>query len=315
MSPLSSESLAFLQSAPVRQPRHLLSIEENRESLERLALIMGEPDPEVAIRKTFFDSIPVTVYTPPSGTVGRGVCVYSHGGGWVLGSVATHHVLCARLSVQSDCTVVSVDYRRPPENPFPAALEDVLKVIHEVRKGAISESDTSRIAIAGDSAGGNLSAAAALALRGVKEIKFVVLLMPVLDNRFDRYPSYEEFGEGFSLTAADMDWYFTHYAGEEWKDSNDPRLVPMRETDLRSFPRTLIMTAECDVLRDEGEEFAQRLIEAKVQVTAFRVPGTFHPFILFPNDLDSADDSISRIASEMNSILGPSSPNGSRPHS
>ena len=307
MNRLSKECRDLLTAAPARAPRRTLSIAENRKSLENIVALFGEPDPTVRRTEHWLDGVGVIRYTPPNSSA-RGVCIYAHGGGWVLGSTATHNTYCSRLAGISGCTVVSVDYRQPPEHPFPAAIDDVLTVIKAVHQGHIPDVDRSRIAVAGDSAGGNLAAAAAWRLRDESgnqaPIRLVVLVLPVLDNRPELYPSYRDFADGFSLTADDMTWYFEHYAGPDWQTRSEPDLVPMRSPDLVGFPTTLVLTAECDVLRDEGEAFARRLVEAGTVVTQARVPGTFHPYFLFADILAAARDSLEFVGTSLGREIG-----------
>lgn len=307
MHRLSSECRKLLAAAPPRAPRRTLSIAENRRSLEDMLALFGEPDPTVRSSEVWLSGVRAIRYTPPNSS-DRGVCIYAHGGGWVLGSTATHDAHCSRLAGISGCTVVSVDYRQPPEHPFPAALDDVLTVIAAVNRGDLLDVNRSRIAVAGDSAGGNLAAAAAWRLRdptgNQTPIRFVVLVLPVVDNRPELYPSYRDFADGFSLTADDMTWYFERYAGPDWQTRTEPDLAPLRSPDLAGFPATLVLTAECDVLRDEGETFARRLVEAGTVVTQARVLGTFHPYFLFADVLGSARDSLELVGTALGREIG-----------
>lgn len=288
---LSAECEALLRSAGGRTGRRQHTVAENREDLERAARAVASAVSGVQRREQNLNGVPVRVYVPDQQS-NDGVCVYAHGGGWALGSVDTHDEVCAILSEASGCTVVSVDYRRPPENPFPAALDDLVAVTIAVASGGLTDASSTRIALAGDSAGGNLSAAAALLLRDRLSLEFLMLLLPVLDNRPERYPSYQLFAEGFGLTADDMTWYLEQYAGPAWRDTCDERLSPMRAQSLTGLPSTFVMTAENDVLRDEGEAFVDLLLVAGVKAELVRVPGAFHPFHMFPGRLTCAREAL-----------------------
>jgi acetyl esterase len=304
---LSAECSRLLAAAPPRPSRRTLSLPENRAGLEAQTPLFGAADPTVDTEDTTLGGVPVRVYRPGDEGAG-GVCVYVHGGGWALGSLETHHALCSRIAARARCAVVSVAYRQPPEHPFPAALDDVVTVLRVLREPPPAGLGPGRIAVAGDSAGGNLAAAAALLVRGEVDLAHVLLLLPATDNRPDRYASYREFARGYPLTADDMSWYFEQYVGGRWADLDDFRFAPMRGGDLRGLPPTTIVTAECDPLRDEGEAFGSRLVGAGVPVTTRRYLGTFHPFFLYFDRLEAAQDcqafSADAIAAALRS-LGP----------
>lgn len=300
---LSPESQQLLAAAPPRPRRRELTVEENRASLEAMVPRFGEPDPTVSVTDTVLGGVPVRVYLPADDP--RGVSVYAHGGGWALGSLDTHHAMCSRVSAQSGTAVVSVDFRQPPEHPFPAALEDTVAVIRAIEQAPLAGVDCSRISVGGDSAGGNLAAAAALELRNDPQLVHTLLLLPTVDNRPNRYPSYEQFAEGHGMTADDMRWYFEQYAGPDWRERDDEGLAPLRSDALDRLPPTTVITAECDTLRDEGEAFARRLLEVGVPVTARRFLGAFHPFFLFHDDLAAARECQSFIADQLRHALRP----------
>lgn len=301
---LSPECGDLLGSTPARPPRRSLTVEQNRAGLEAQAARFGDMAADVEVTDTVVGGVTVRIYSPRGVEDPLGVCVYAHGGGWVLGSLDTHHTLCSRISAQGRCVVVSVDYRQPPEFPYPAALDDVVAVLRAISAGELACVDPARLAVAGDSAGGQLAAAAALTLLGEIALKCAILVLPVLDNRPGLYPSYTVFAEGFSLSAEDMFWYFEHFAGPQWADRDDEFLAPMRRPDLRGFPPTVVLTAECDPLRDEGEAFARRLVEAGTPVWSVRFLGAFHPFVLFP-ELAAARRSVECIANALRTAIGP----------
>jgi acetyl esterase len=215
------------------------------------------------------------------------VVVFFHGGGWILGSVDSHDSLCRQLAVASGCLVVSVDYRRPPEAPYPAALDDCSAAVRWLAANAAAiGGDGNRLAVAGDSAGGNLAAACSLRARdeGEPPIAFQLLIYPCVDAEMS-YPSMRENGEGKLLTASTMAWFWDSYLGPDG-DRSDPYCSPLAAGDLAGLPPALVITAELDPLRDEGEAYALRLEQAGVTTGTARYDGQIHAFFgmgtLFP---------------------------------
>lgn len=211
------------------------------------------------------------------------VVVYLHGGGWVLGDAKTHARMVREIVVQSQAAVVFVEYGRAPEFPFPTPLEHCYQALEWVSdKGATLGFEPSRIAVAGDSAGGNLAAALALLAkeRMGPEISFQALLYPVTDCDFAT-KSYKDFGAGVNLDRDAMHWFWDRYLASE--DAREhPLASPLRASReaLKGLPPACVITAECDVLRDEGEAYGLRLAEAGVVVTSVRFAGTFHGFMM-----------------------------------
>src|SRR4051794_10634053 len=205
---------------------------------------------------------------PPSGPL----LVYYHGGGWVQGSVATHDPSCRLLAHLAGVRVLSVDYRLAPEHPFPAAADDALAAYGDARaRAAELGADPARIAVGGDSAGGNLAAVTALALRGAPESPaFQLLISPGLDMS-RKHPSRLRFAEGFVLTEADMEWYEDQYVPDRARRA-DPRVSPLLAPDLAGLPPAYVATALADPLRDEGEAYAERVRAAGVTVALHRHP-------------------------------------------
>lgn len=235
-------------------------------------------------------SIPVRIYRPSSPGP-HPVLVSMHGGGWVRGSLDSDEFRSHFIAHESGCAVVSVDYRLAPEHRFPAAPDDCFAVIEWVSaQGASSGFDPHHVGVAGDSAGGNLATVVALMARdrAGPPLKCQILVYPICDHDFDR-PSYIANAEGKLLTRAFMQWCWDQYAGAA--DRDHPYLSPLRAADLSGLPPTLIVTAEYDPLRDEGELYAQRLKDAEVMVEAVRIDGGIHPFqalaILHPKSLES----------------------------
>jgi acetyl esterase len=213
----------------------------------------------------------------PEGAAGP-LLVYFHGGGWVIGDLDTHDSPCRFLAAETGTAVLSVDYRLAPEHPFPAALDDACAAFawaaeHAAELGA----DPARIAVGGDSAGGNLAAAVSLQARddGGPRPAMQLLFYPVTDALGG--PSRQDFAEGFQLTKADMDWFEAHYLSGG-ASGEDPRISVLRAEDLSGLPPAYVTTAGFDPLRDEAEAYAERLRTAGVPVALRRHPGLIHGF-------------------------------------
>ena len=224
--------------------------------------------------------IPARLYVPevPGGGGPPPTVVYFHGGGWVIGNIASHDGICRKLANASGCAIVSVDYKLAPEHQFPAAPQDCYTAVCWIHEhGAGLGIDTSRLAVAGDSAGGNLSAVTAQLCRerGGPAIAFQLLVYPATDLTLS-HPSVEENAEGYLLTKADMKWFKDHYLGGQ--DPKNPLASPLYATDLGGLPPALVLTAEFDPLRDEGEAYATALQQAGVEARASRYDGLIHGF-------------------------------------
>lgn len=236
--------------------------------------------------------IPVRIYRPDAeGPLP--VVVYFHGGGFVIGSLTSHDAVCRSLCQKSGAVVVAVDYRLAPEHRFPAAPEDCYTATAWVAEhGAELGVEASRLAVAGDSAGGNLATVVCLMARerGGPPIAFEVLVYPVIDHV--ETPSRIENAEGYLLTSAAMDYFVDHYADEG--DRQHPWCAPIRAEDLRGMPPALVITAEYDPLRDEGEAYGRRLQESGVPVTISRYDGMTHGFFQFtalvPRAVDAEEE-------------------------
>ena len=244
--------------------------------------------------------IPVRIYTP-EGDGPFPVLVYFHGGGWVIGSLDTHDGVCRSLTNQAQCIVVSVDYRLAPEHKFPAAADDCYAATTWVVENAASiNGKRDRVAVGGDSAGGNLAAVVSLMAkeRGGPHIVFQLLVYPATDYYIPGTTSIRENGEGYYLTLNAMIWFWNHYANSE-EDANNPHMAPLRAKDLHSLPPALVITAEYDPLRDEGEMYATRLQEAGVSVTATRYNGMIHGFFSLSTMLDQAKVAVAEAAAAL----------------
>ena len=242
--------------------------------------------------------IPVRIYRPSAGD--GGTLVYFHGGGWVLGSVRTIHGVCSTIAKESGCTVVSVDYRLAPEHPFPAAVDDAWSATtwafehgHELGSGPV--------AVGGDSAGGNLAAVVAMRARDADlPLALQLLVYPVTDAGLDT-PSYEENATGYWLTRAGMVWFWDQYVPTG--DRFHPDASPLRSGNLAGVAPALVITAEYDPLRDEGEAYADRLSEAGVSVKLHRYDGLIHGFFRLPAYIDAAYDALTESASAVREAI------------
>jgi acetyl esterase len=243
--------------------------------------------------------IPVRIYRA-SLDDSQPAIVYFHGGGFVVGNLESHDGTCRRLATAIGCTVVSVDYRLAPEHLYPAAVDDSYAATEWVAaNGASLKIDPTRIAVAGDSAGGNLAAVVALMARdrGGPRLCHQLLTYPVTDMAF-RSQSYIENGEGYFLTRTMMGWFGDQYvpAGH---DVEDPLLSPLYAPDLSGLPPATVITAEYDPLRDEGEAYARRLFEAGVTTKLVRYDGVFHGFFSMNGMIDQADDAHAMATGEL----------------
>jgi acetyl esterase len=248
-------------------------------------------------------AIKVRVYRP-TGTSGRPAIVYLHGGGWVLGDLDHSDALCRKLAVETGFVVINVDYRLAPEHRFPTAARDSYAAFRwTVENAAALGLDPRRVALAGASAGGNLAASAALMARDDGGVRPAAQLLayPVLDDACAS-ASYREFADGFIVSTEDMRWYWRQYlpAGS----AEDPYACPLKAEDLAGLPPTLIITAECDPVRDDGERYAARLEAALVPTTHIRYPGTLHGFFALPGVSTKGTAAVAEAAAFLVRTLG-----------
>lgn len=233
------------------------------------------------------------------------VLVYFHGGGWTIGDLDTHDTLCREIANGSGCAVVAVDYRMAPEHRFPAAVDDCLAATYWIHRNAAELGvDATRLAVGGDSAGGNLAAVVAIAARdaGDLPIVFQLLVYPATDARC-AMPSHTTNGQGYLLTRDSIRYFHDHYIADPAHDL-DWRASPLLREDLGNLPPALVLTAGYDPLRDEGLAYAQRLSDAGNRATQICFERQIHGFITMGRAIDEADAAVSICAAELRRHCG-----------
>jgi acetyl esterase len=247
--------------------------------------------------------IPVRIYTP-SGTGLFPTLVYFHGGGWVVGTLDMSDGTCRNLCVGGECVVISVDYRLAPEAKFPAAADDCYAVTEWVSSNASTiGAKPDKIAVGGGSAGANLAAAVCLMAldREGPALAFQLLIYPVTDSNFET-ASYRENADGYMLTRDSMIWYWDQYLNSPSEASN-PYAAPLQARDLGGLPPALVMTAEFDPLRDEGEAYARRLEAAGVPTQCVRYDGMIHGFFGMHDSVDKAREAVTHASAALRSAF------------
>jgi acetyl esterase len=292
-------------------PLERLPVPEGRAFYKGMATMYGEPPAVARVEERRIPgpqgAIPVRVYTP-EGAAPFPVLVFFHGGGWVIGDLETHDVTCRSLARAVPAMVVAVDYRLAPEHKFPAAAEDAYAAARWVAEHAEGiGADPRRVAVGGDSAGGNLSAVVALMARdrGGPRLVHQLLVYPATDASMD-HPSVHENADGYFLTRATMIWFWNHYLGSP-ADGRNPYASPLLAPDLRGLPPATVITAEFDPLRDEGERYAARLREAGVPVELTRYDGMIHAFFSMEALFPQAREAVQQAARALGTAFGPAS--------
>ena len=262
---------------------------------------------EAEVRGPGGQSMKLRFYYPPSrpGEVWLPALVYFHGGGFVSGSIESSDGICRTLCSLSHCCVVSVDYRLAPEAKFPAAVLDAYTALSYVHENADEHRiNHHRIAVGGDSAGANLATVVARQTKERRgpELSFQVLFYPVTDLRSLDTASYKQFADGPYLSRTDMAWHRDHYL-PDIASRQDPSASPLAAKNLIGLPAALVVTAECDPLRDEGEAYADALRVAGTRVTVHRYVGQFHGFIGYFKQIPAAQAALSEAASLLRSAF------------
>jgi acetyl esterase len=271
--------------------------------------LQGEPEPVGEVRDVLVPGpagmLPVRVYHPAPGET-RPLVVYFHGGGWVFGDLEIVDKPCRALANVSRCVVASVNYRLSPESKFPAAAEDCYAATKWLAEHAAENgSDQNVVAVAGDSAGGNLAAVVALMARdrGGPKRTFQLLIYPVMaPARGTEFSSYTQNADGYLLTRAAMEWFWDHYLATP-VDGESPCASPLHAPDLAGLPPAMVVTAQFDPLRDEGRAYANRLRDAGVAVRQSHYDDMIHGFFWMAGALDRGKELIAEIGNELRQRL------------
>lgn len=303
--PLHAESEAFLAAVAARNARawYEMPLSEARDTFNHLGVFGTGPELHRVADTRTESGVGLRIYqrdsTPDDVTV-----VYFHGGGWVLGNLDTHDTLCRRLSSVSGANVVAVDYRCAPEFPCPAALHDCLEATELVRRnGTQLGLNSSRVIVAGDSAGGNLACGVAIRSRDSgQSVDGQLLIYPVVSPRYDT-DSYRTLADGFGLTRQTMIWFWEQYLGRQTAESDVDLLA--EGTSLSGLPPTFIAIAEYDVLRSECESLAAKLLEAGNVVQARQFDGLLHGFLHFSDAFPSGQSAFDDLANAIHDMVRP----------
>jgi acetyl esterase len=300
------DAIAALGSPPIEEQ----TPEQVREAYGQFSALANKAEMASVTDRTFpgpAGDVPVRIYVPTSDPGPRPVLVYFHGGGWVIGDLESHDATVRALAAASGVTVVAVDYRLAPEHPFPAAVDDCLAAVRWVAERSTTAElgvDPGRMAVGGDSAGGNLAAVAAQQLRDTgPALRFQLLVYPATEMHLS-HPSIDENADGYFLTKADMAWFRGHYCPRE--DWNDPRMSPLLAHDdtVRDVAPALVITAEFDPLRDEGEAYAAKLQAAGVDAKVSRYDSVIHGFFSMSDMVPEGKAAIDEAAEALRAALG-----------
>jgi acetyl esterase len=303
------KALLDQMAAAKLQSFHQMTPVAAREQMKR-RVSAGDPVPIGRIEDRVIPGpngeIPIRIYTP-EGNRPFGALVYFHGGGWVVGNIEMTDQPCRMITKAAGCVTVSVDYRLAPEHKFPAGPEDCYAATKWVSDNATDLGcDASRIAVGGTSAGANLAAAAALMARdrGAPKIAYQLLVYPATRRELDT-PSHKQFATDgyYILSRADMEWFWGHYLARD-ADAANPYACPERAKSLAGLPPALVITAEFDPLRDEGEAYAARLREEGVATVLKRYDGVTHGFFGMPSVVEKSRVAIAEASGALRGAIG-----------
>ncbi len=311
LHPQAQALLRLIQEKGI-PPTHTLPVPQAREYYRaRRAVTQPEP-PEVAESRDLqapgpAGPVPLRLVRPAGSQAGQALpgLVYFHGGGWTIGDLDTHDTLCRELATHSGCAVVAVDYRMGPEHRFPAAVHDSRAALLWVHANAKALGiDPSRLAVGGDSAGGNLAAVMALMARdeGGPALRLQLLIYPATDQRTDAHASRAANGKGYLLEKDTMDWFHDHYIADR-KDDLDWRASPLLHPDHGRLPPAFILTAGYDPLRDEGLAYADRLSACGSRADLVCFERQIHGFITMGRMIDEANTAVQLCAQQLRQAL------------
>jgi acetyl esterase len=299
--PIDPQIRTLLDLRAALPPFHTLSVPEARAQFSARAVPGMRSDPVASVVNRDMQgpggSLGLRIYTPKAdASPGKSfpLMVYFHGSGFVVCSLDTHDLMCRNLCAGTGCVVVSVDYRLAPEHPFPAAVDDCFAATVWAQANASAlGADPSRVLVAGDSAGANLAAVTALRIRdeGGPALLAQLLIYPVTDHWTAGFPSMQENAEGYGLGKQGMMWFWNHYLTDQ-AEAVHPHVSPLRAKDLARLPPALVLTAEYDPLRDEGEAYAEKLRAAGVKVQMKRYDGMNHGFFNLAGLVNKADTAV-----------------------
>ena len=306
--PVDPQIQVLLDRATGVPTTHTLAVAAARTQYEGRVALMAPPAKIAGLREQTIEGpggpLRIRLYTP-RGTGPFPLLVFFHGSGFVLCSLDTHDGMCRNLCAGAGCIVASVDYRLAPEHKFPAGIDDCLHATrwaaaHAAELGA----DAKHIAVGGDSAGGNMATVTALRVReeGGTLLCGQLLLYPVTDYHTPGTLSYEENAEGYGLTRDTMKWFWDHYLSDA-SEGAYPHASPLRATDLSGLPSALVITAEYDPLRDEGELYAEKLKAAGVPVALSRYDGVNHGFMFWVGVVEKADTAMNEACEWLRSVF------------
>ena len=295
--PVDPQIQALLDLGTGVPATNTLSVPEARAQYEgRIRLMAPAPDVGAIAERTIAGpggELRLRIYRP-TGPGPFPLLAFFHGSGFVLCSLDTHDGMCRHLCAGAECVVVSVDYRLAPEHKFPAGLDDCVFATKWIAEHAVElDGDDARLVVGGDSAGGNLAAAAAMRIRdaGGPHVIGQLLIYPVTDYHAPGTPSYRDNADSYGLTRDTMVWFWDHYLSDP-SEAADPYVSPLRARNFSGLPSTLVVTAEYDPLRDEGEYYAEKLRAAGTPAITSRWDGMNHGFLFWVGRVDKAGDAI-----------------------
>jgi acetyl esterase len=310
MSELDPRAQAILDAGKASglPPVYTLPVEQSRQRM-RAAFIKPNTILDSTVKELSVPGpaggIPLRLYTPGAPRQDRALILFFHGGGWTVNDIDTHDVLCDLLATETDAVVLSVGFRLGPENRYPAAVDDAYAAFRwALDNYAQIGTDGVTVAVAGDSSGGNIAAALTLVAqhRKAPRIQAQFLLYPALDHLNRGTASYVERANGYSLNKDFMAWSWANYLPDSWAD-NDPYLFPLQAPDLHGLPTALVMTAEFDPLRDEGQLYAERLQCAGVEVLTWHLDDQMHGFAMQTKSIPHADVAVREAAAALKKYL------------